>query len=71
MENKKEIKKNIKSMGWGKSRFLDIWSRNLVPQNFFLKWRYLRERFMAGVVALKKIERFQVILHNYAASFWS
>ena len=47
VENKKEIKKNIKSMG------------------------YLRQRFMAGFVAFKKIERFQVILHNYAASFWS
>ena len=52
VENKKEIKKNIKSMGWGKSRFSDIWSRNLVPKIFFLKWCQLRQRFMAGVVAL-------------------
>ena len=25
-ENKKEVKKNIKSMGWGKPRFQDIWA---------------------------------------------
>ena len=52
VENKKETKKNIKIMGWGKSPFSDIWSRDLVPKNFFFKWRYLRERFMARVVAL-------------------
>ena len=66
IDNNVKVKKNIKSIGWGKPRFQVIWSRSWGPQNS----KFFKKAVFSKIV-VPACRPFQWITFPHISAFWA